>query len=63
MMPHHATLDIDEQGNVALTPLHPEAHLYLNGQPVKQKVVLKHQDRVIFGWNSVYLFKDKQHRR
>lgn len=63
MMPHHATLDIDEQSNVTLTPLSPQAHLYLNGQPVKKKIVLKHQDRVIFGWNSVYLFKDKQHRR
>ena len=23
MMPHHATLDIDEQSNVTLTPLSP----------------------------------------
>ena len=22
-----------------------------------------HLDRVIFGWNSVYLYKDKDHRR
>lgn len=38
-------------------------HLYVNGQPVVAKTVLKDLDRVIFGWNSVYLFKDKDHPR
>lgn len=63
MLPHHATLDIQEDGSVVLTPLNPKAHLYLNGEPLTQKATLKHQDRVIFGWNSVYMFKDKQHKR
>jgi hypothetical protein len=63
MVPQHATLDTDEGGNVTLTPLSPNIHLYVNGEPVKEKVVLKHLDRIIFGWNSVYLFKDKQHKR
>lgn len=63
MIPQHATLDIDETKNVYLTPLSPTCHLYVNGQPVREKILLKHLDRIIFGWNSVYLFKDKEHRR
>lgn len=62
MKPKHATLDIVD-GEVTLTPLSSDAHLYVNGLPVREKIVLKHLDRVIFGWNSVYLFKDKDHRR
>ena len=62
MKPKHATLDIVD-GEVLLTPVSKDCHLYVNGQPVREKLVLKHLDRVIFGWNSVYLFKDKDHRR
>lgn len=62
MKPKHATLDIVE-GEVFLTPLSNDCHLYVNGLPVREKIVLKHMDRVIFGWNSVYLFRDKDHRR
>ncbi len=62
MKPKHATLDIID-GEVILTPLAKDAHLYVNGAPVREKLTLKHMDRVIFGWNSVYLFKDKDHRR
>lgn len=62
MKPKHATLDIVE-GEVFLTPLSADCHLYVNGRPVREKVILKHLDRVIFGWNSAYLFKDKEHRR
>ena len=63
MKPKHAKVNIDAQGNVELTRVTEGCHLYLNGQPVKTKVVLKDLDRVIFGWNSVYLFKDKDHPR
>lgn len=63
MIPNHATLDIEEGGHVFLTPLGKDCHLYVNGQPVREKTLLKHLDRIIFGWNSVYLFKDKEHRR
>lgn len=59
MTPKHAILDIDEKGKVYLTPLAENCHLYINGQPVRQKTELKHLDRIIFGWNSVYLFKNK----
>lgn len=62
MKPKHATLDIIE-GEVFLTPLSSDCHLYVNGRPVREKICLKHMDRVIFGWNSVYLFKDKDHKR
>jgi hypothetical protein len=46
-----------------LNPVASGCHLYVNGQVVANKVILKHLDRVIFGWNSVYLFKDKTHLR
>jgi pSer/pThr/pTyr-binding forkhead associated (FHA) protein len=62
MKPKHANIDIVE-GEVFLTPLSPDCHLYVNGRPVREKITLKHMDRIIFGWNSVYLFKDKDHRR
>ena len=62
MQPKHATLDIID-GEVLLTPLSNDCHLYVNGKPVREKTILKHMDRVIFGWNSVYLFRDKDHRR
>lgn len=35
----------------------------MNGQPVTSEILLKNLDRVIFGWNSVYMFKDKKHER
>ena len=62
MKSKHATFDIID-GEVLLTPLSKDCHLYVNGRPVRDKTVLKHNDRVIFGWNSIYLFKDKEHRR
>ena len=61
MKPKHAKIEIDDQGNVNLSPVTEGCHLYVNGEPVKAKTNLKHLDRVIFGWNSVYLFKDKAH--
>lgn len=63
MKPKHAKINIDVEGNVHLSPVTQGCHLYLNGKPVKAQVVLKNLDRVIFGWNSVYLFKDKDHPR
>lgn len=63
MKPKHAKIQIDEAGNVNLSPVAENCHLYLNGAKVTSKVVLKNLDRVIFGWNSVYLFKDKDHER
>lgn len=58
MKPKHAKVKIDDKGDVHLSPVTSGCHLYVNGQPVIDKMVLKNLDRVIFGWNSVYLFKD-----
>ena len=30
---------------------------------MEDSVLLKHLDRVVFGWNSAYLFKDHDHGR
>lgn len=35
------------------------SHLYVNGERVVKTIELKDLDRVIFGWNSCYLFKHK----
>lgn len=63
MKPKHAKLLVDNEGNVTLEPVTSGCHLYLNGQPIVNKTALKHLDRVIFGWNSPYIFKDKKHTR
>ena len=63
MQPKHAKIEIDESGNVYLSPVTSGSHLYVNGSLVATKTNLKNLDRVIFGWNSVYLFKDKDHPR
>lgn len=60
MKPKHARIDIDEKG-IHLSPVSSGCHLYVNGAQVTTQTTLKHLDRVIFGWNSVYLLKDKDH--
>lgn len=54
----HATIHIIEQ-KVFLKPLSSSCHLYVNGQKVENTIELVNLDRVIFGWNSCYLFKNK----
>jgi hypothetical protein len=60
--PKHATLHIVE-GKVFLKPVKAISHLYVNGKQVNDTTQLMNLDRVVFGWNSVYLFKDKNHER
>lgn len=40
-----------------LTPYNYKCLVYRNGQPVKSRIELRHLDRIVFGWNSLYLFK------
>ena len=58
----HATLHVIE-GKVFLKALSPTSHLYVNGKRVTEFVELVNLDRVVFGWNSVYLFKNKHDNR
>ena len=60
--PKHATIHLIE-GKVFLKPSQPQAHLYVNGQVVRESVELMNLDRVVFGWNSAYLFKNKDDHR
>ena len=53
----HATLHVIE-GKVFLKAISSNSHLYVNGKRVEDTVELANLDRVIFGWNSVYLFKN-----
>ena len=62
MYVHHAEIRLS-QGRVFLRPLKADAHLYVNGVKIETEVELTHLNRVIFGWNSVYLFKNKYDNR
>ena len=54
--PVHAEFTVQE-GRVFLIPYNFKCLVYRNGKPVKSKIELKHLDRIVFGWNSLYLFK------
>ena len=56
--PRHASIHILDQ-KVFLKPLAKDCHLYVNGKKVTETIELVNLDRVIFGWNSCYLFKNK----
>lgn len=58
----HATIHVIED-KVFLKPVSANSHLYVNGNRVEGTVELMNLDRVIFGWNSVYLFKNKHDNR
>lgn len=60
--PRHATIHIIDQ-KVFLKPVTKDCHLYVNGKKVTETIELVNLDRVIFGWNSCYLFKNKYDNR
>lgn len=60
--PRHATIHIIDK-KVFLKPLSKDCHLYVNGKKITDTVELINLDRVIFGWNSCYLFKNKYDNR
>lgn len=62
MLPHHAVLSRIES-KVFLKPRFSNAHLYVNGKRLTEPIELMNLDRVIFGWNSVYIFKNKEQVR
>jgi hypothetical protein len=60
--PRHATIHVVEK-KVFLKPIAKDCHLYVNGKKVTETIELVNLDRVIFGWNSCYLFKNKHDDR
>lgn len=56
VQPTHAEFLV-ENGKVFLTPYNFRCLVYRNGKPVMSKIQLQHLDRIVFGWNSLYLFK------
>jgi len=63
MQINHATITRIGR-TVFIEPENSKCLVYRNGKPIKSKTELGHLDRVIFGWNSVFLFKqvdDKRH--
>ncbi|CAG9328446.1 unnamed protein product [Blepharisma stoltei] len=57
--PRHCIFNKDENENITSEPIEPSCSefLYVNGQKVYEKVILKHLDRIIIGTNQIYLFK------
>ncbi len=58
---NHADI-IKENDSVYIRPFNQKCLLYINGKRIREKTQLKTLDRIIFGWNSVYVFynpKDK----
>ena len=62
MMTNHAVLQ-KNGSKVFLKPVGMGCHLYVNGSKVVNPIELLNLDRVIFGWNSVYIFKNKDDKR
>eukprot|EP01022_Parablepharisma_sp_SALTPOND_P026598 TRINITY_DN64469_c3_g1_i1.p1 TRINITY_DN64469_c3_g1~~TRINITY_DN64469_c3_g1_i1.p1 ORF type:complete len:908 (+),score=152.19 TRINITY_DN64469_c3_g1_i1:1717-4440(+) len=57
--PNHAIFE-KEGDSVVLSPATPECaeNIFINGKKIEGKTVLQHRDRIIFGTNSAFLFKD-----
>ncbi|KAL3281501.1 hypothetical protein HHI36_004708 [Cryptolaemus montrouzieri] len=46
------------KGVTSLTPCHPDAHTYVNGQRIHQTTILAHGSLVKFGNSNTYRFLD-----
>ncbi len=63
MQKNHAVITKEANNIIYIEPVNSKCLIYRNGKPVKQKTELVHLDRVIFGWNSVFLFKNRDDKR
>lgn len=53
----HCTI-INDSGKVFITPNDYGSTSYINGVMVNGVTRIYHMDRVVFGWNSCFVFKD-----
>ena len=60
IQPNHAHFEIDEEEGVFLVPGSEDYsdQIRINGEPVKQREMLFHLDRIVFGATTAFLFKD-----
>lgn len=56
--PRHCVVAHTEPGIVTVTPSHPEAETYVNGQRIFETTILSHGCTVRFGRNQVFRFLD-----
>nr|CAH7751362.1 unnamed protein product [Callosobruchus chinensis] len=62
IQPRHAVLThAPDSGVTTVTPCHPDAHTYVNGQRIHQTAPLQHGSLVKFGHSNTYRFVDPQH--
>ena len=62
MQINHATIT-KEGRTVYIEPETSKCLIYRNGKPIKTKTELEHLDRIVFGWNSVFIFKQVDDKR
>ena len=56
--PRHCVIANTEPGVVTVTPNHPEAETYVNGQRIVETTILSHGCTVRFGRNHVFRYLD-----
>ncbi|CAH1973561.1 unnamed protein product [Acanthoscelides obtectus] len=62
IQPRHAVIThAPDSGITTVTPCHPDAHTYVNGQRIHQTAPLQHGSLVKFGHSNTYRFVDPQH--
>lgn len=57
IQPRHCVIT-NAEGVTSLTPCHPDAHTYVNGQRIHQTTILAHGSLVKFGHSNTYRFLD-----
>ncbi|XP_067143109.1 kinesin-like protein KIF28 [Centruroides vittatus] len=59
----HALVTYHSHGGVTMEKCNSDARILLNGEPVSARVLLSHNDRVMFGTTQLYVFKNPQQMR
>ena len=55
----HAVFETDKSGRVVLKPCSKQVEsIFVNGEKVTGSKVLEPNDRIVFGTNSVFLYRD-----
>ncbi|GAB6032098.1 hypothetical protein CHUAL_010462 [Chamberlinius hualienensis] len=56
ILPTHARVTVDDKHEIFMEPASTEAKVLHNGCPITKKIVLHHNDRILFGPTALYLF-------
>ncbi|XP_076810506.1 kinesin-like protein KIF28 isoform X2 [Clavelina lepadiformis] len=56
----HAVIENDSNSLIYLTPSGSESKLLINGKEITERIELRHNDRIMFGSNHLYVFHHPQ---